>query len=115
MATAGVANLNLHKRVAHELGDWADHSACRKDLNVLWVAPPTAATRPHQIELADEICGRCPVWRQCNAWALSEPEFEGIAAGLLWPWGGICQNTGHGIKGDKDRWCAACEHSKRRN
>lgn len=111
--TAGVANLKLRKPVSTIEcalpGDWADRAVCAQDLNPLWISTPTAETRPHQIELADEICGRCPVRRECRSWARSGPQFEGVAGGLLWPWGAICQGTGHGVKGDKDKWCGTCQ------
>lgn len=109
MAATGVPILNGRRSLANDLGDWADRSLCRKDLNPAWIAMPGLAIRSHQIELADEICGRCPVRRECRAWAASEPHFEGVAGGLLWPWGAVCQGTGHGIKGVRDRWCAACQ------
>lgn len=109
--TAGVPNFVARKEVkdgeCEPVGDWADHAACRRDLNKLWITRPSAATRPHQIELADEICGRCPVRRECRKWAEGGEEFEGIAAGLLWPLAGLCHG-GHGRGGRKDRWCAGC-------
>lgn len=112
MAT-GVANLALRKPVANldcePAGDWAEHAACARDLNTLWISTPSPATRPHQIEIADEICGRCPVRRECRAWARTGPHFEGVAGGLLWPTGGVCQGTAHGVKGERDRWCAVCQ------
>lgn len=109
--TAGVPNFVSRKEVksgeCEPSGDWTDHAACRRDLNRLWITAPNPATWPHQVEMADEVCGRCPVRVTCDFWARSGDEFEGIAGGLLWPTGGACFG-GHGRGGRKDKWCAGC-------
>jgi hypothetical protein len=110
--TAGVANFALRKEIkdgeCEPGGDWVEQAACRRDLNPLWITMPSPATRPHQIALADEICRECPVRLACLDWARSGFDFEGVAAGLLWPWAGTCYG-GHGRGGRTDKWCGVCQ------
>jgi hypothetical protein len=87
-------------------GDWAIEARCAESDDPMWITKPTKKTGKHQRVLAERVCGVCPVRRQCLEWALTGGDFEGVAAGLLWPSGGACHSGHHPAR--PDEWCAGC-------
>jgi WhiB family redox-sensing transcriptional regulator len=62
-------------------GEWQAAGACLSaDPEIFFPVSGTGASAP-QIELARQICGRCPVRRECLDWAMDSGEMHGI-------WGG---------------------------
>jgi WhiB family transcriptional regulator, redox-sensing transcriptional regulator len=65
--------------------DWQARAAClTTDLDLMFPEPPGAdgkKTYVSQVAAAKQVCGYCPVRRQCLAYALANDEMFGV-------WGG---------------------------
>lgn len=60
--------------------DWATSAACAPyDPELWWIEDPRDPGR----QMALDICGECPVKRDCLQHALSAPEREGIWGGMI--------------------------------
>jgi WhiB family transcriptional regulator, redox-sensing transcriptional regulator len=67
---------HLVVEIAGKMGDWADQAVCSQvDPDLFFPAKEGA---PAKVELAKEVCGRCPVQADCLAWAVSFPERFGV-------------------------------------
>lgn len=56
---------------------WQGRAACRDDAGLM------DATVPPAVFDALTKCAGCPVIAQCDAWVRSEPDYVGVAAGLV--------------------------------
>ena len=63
---------------------WIDHAACGGDDWTVWIEHPSRVS-PAELEQARQICRTCPVLAQCTTWASTDPNFQGVAAGRLYP------------------------------
>lgn len=66
--------------------DWRDDAACRGVESDLFF-PDKKATS--QLADAKRVCARCPVYRQCGDWAISQGITEGV-------WGGMDEDARRG-------------------
>jgi WhiB family redox-sensing transcriptional regulator len=66
-------------------GDWRDRAACRHTDPELFFPVGTSGPALRQIGRAMEVCGACPVRKQCLAWALDRALDFGI-------WGGTTED-----------------------
>lgn len=61
--------------------DWRSHAACRQENPELFYPVGTTGPAVEQTLQAKAVCARCPVWKQCLAWALDTDQQFGV-------WGG---------------------------
>lgn len=71
------------------MGDWQDQAKCRERPDLF--APPDTAVREgararvRREREAVKICWECPVWRQCQQWALEDVGQQHTVCGGLTP------------------------------
>lgn len=73
----------LVERIAHTLVTdrdipWPARAACASTPSLV------DHTRPPEVWKALELCASCPVMVQCLEWAESEPDYVGVAGGVVW-------------------------------
>lgn len=61
--------------------DWRDQAKCRDEDPELWFPIGTSGPAEIQIQIAQGVCGRCPVAGECLRWATDNDIADGI-------WGG---------------------------
>jgi WhiB family redox-sensing transcriptional regulator len=76
--------------------DWRDRSACLDEDPDLFFASGTDPQEQAAAAQAKQICGRCPVRRECLDWAVS----EGVDSGI---WGGMDENERRSFRKDKHK------------
>ncbi|MDF3302900.1 WhiB family transcriptional regulator [Streptomyces tropicalis] len=62
--------------------NWRDHGACRFEDPELFFPLGENGLSLRQIDRARAVCHRCPVLRECRAWALRNSEYDGVWGGM---------------------------------
>ncbi|HEX7107560.1 MAG TPA: WhiB family transcriptional regulator [Acidothermaceae bacterium] len=64
------------------MSEWRDDAACRDEDPELFFPIGHGPAAQAQIAAAKAVCARCPVVRECLAWALENGQDAGVWGGL---------------------------------
>jgi WhiB family redox-sensing transcriptional regulator len=74
-----VTERGLTRGTCNTIDDWRDLAACRGKPTAWWF-PDRGDT--FELVLARRVCAGCPVRSECLAFALGEPDIEGVWCGM---------------------------------
>lgn len=75
------------------MAEWRERAACRDEDPELFFPIGDGALAQAQMERAKAICARCPVVRECLAWALKTGQDAGV-------WGGLTEQERRQLRRD---------------
>jgi len=73
---------------------WRDAAACREEDPDLFFPVSSQGPGRLQEQRAKEVCARCPVSRECLAWALAHEQVAGV-------WGGLTEEERRAHRGSR--------------
>ncbi|MGW5128534.1 WhiB family transcriptional regulator [Streptomyces sp. NPDC004069] len=68
--------------VVRTIENWRERGACRFEDPELFFPLGESGPSVRQIAQARAVCHRCPVLRECRAWALRNSEYDGVWGGM---------------------------------